>query len=122
MILSHLILVASMSAAPFQGPDPARMLLLSASACELAESMTSIATDAADLTKSDQDRQKALADLEEQGPAAMKSGGDSGELQVAIKDFYGASDSYCKNPSNAGKNDLGAKEKILDKLLEAVGR
>ncbi len=122
MIVVSLLSALSILAGAYDGPDRARLLLLSADSCAFAITMKPLATDAAESAKYDEDRKKALAGIEEDGPVAIKAAGNSAEQQIAIKDFYNVADSYCKNPTSAGKADFKAKEKALDSLLEAAGR
>ena len=122
MIVFSLLLSASTLAAPYTGPDPARLLLLNADSCAFALSMKPITTDAAELAKLEEDRKKALAGIEEDGPPAIQFAGNSADARTAIQEFYAVADSYCKNPTNQGKAEFHAKENALDKLLEAAGR
>ncbi len=81
-----------------------------------------MSTEAADIAKADDDRKKSLADVEKYALEAIKAAGSSVDLQNAIKAFYSAADAYCKEPSSAGKQQFNATEKVLDKMLESVGR
>src|ERR1700760_4540600 len=85
------------------GPDQARLLLLDASYCKVAVSQKVLTTDPSELAKLDADRAKATADLEQAAPAAINSAAGSPDLENAVKAFYASADSYCKNPSDAGK-------------------
>jgi len=122
MNVAVVLFAASMVAAPYQGPGRARLLLLNADSCQFAISMKPLAVDASELAKFDDDRKKALATLEEDGPAAIQDTSNPADIQAAIKDFYAVADAYCKEPTQAGKAEVNAKEKVLDKLLEAAGR
>ena len=122
MIFSSLLFAVSMNAAPYQGPDPARLLMLDGSSCKAAVSQKSLTTDAAELARFDADRAKALAELKEQAPAAIKSAGDSADLANAIKSFSDAAVAYCENPSERGAEDYRSTKNALDLKLKSAGR
>lgn len=122
MILSSMFFAISMNAAPYQGPDPVRLLFLDGSSCKVAVSQKLLTTDAADLARLDADRTKALADLKAQAPAAIKSAGDSADLGNAIKSFYAAAVAYCENPSDSGAEEYRSTKSALDMKLSSAGR